>query len=154
MLLLLHLCNKSKLACPPRSKSLGGGEGGRKVFFLAGEKGTEPLLMSDEGAPSSLLGRLSRAGCDLFAMQIQAWAGSWQLTQNKLHGELAWSFGFTGSSRQAGQADLLCHGGYRDLGKSPCRLELLCPWLSEEERLGSWPVASPAGHCCPLVQAS
>lgn len=30
--------------------------------------------------------------------------------------------------------------------------KLLCS--SRAERLGAWPPASPAGHCCPLARAS
>jgi len=54
--------------------------------------------MGDGGGPPSLLGRVDRAGCYLFAMQIQAWGVSWQLAQNKLNGEVSLSFGFIGRS--------------------------------------------------------
>lgn len=35
--------------------------------------------LGDGGAPPSLLGRVGKTGCDLFAMQIQTWGiyGSW-----------------------------------------------------------------------------
>lgn len=45
-----------------------------------------------------LLGRVGRAGCDLFEEQIKASGGHGSWLRNKLCGELIWFFGFMGSS--------------------------------------------------------
>lgn len=148
--MLLRLCDKSKPVC---RKSLGGGKKKGTFIFLAGEKGTEPFLWVMEEPLHHCWGGWAELA--VIYSQCRDKPGG-ELAQNKLCGELAGSFGFMGSSWWAGQADLRCceGSGGGNPGKSPCRSEPLCLWLSRVERLEAWLAASPAGHCCPLVQAS
>lgn len=45
-----------------------------------------------------LLGRVGRAGCGLFEVQIQASGGQSSRLKNELYGGFIWFFGFMGSS--------------------------------------------------------
>lgn len=75
------------------SEKIGVGREGKGEFFPGLGKGDRVFPVGDGAAPLLLLGRMGRAGCDLFAFHIQAWGvvtvGSKYISVESLPGPLA-----------------------------------------------------------------
>lgn len=83
--------------CPLQGKL--SGEKGEGCFHgFSWVKEEQSLLLGNGGAPLLLLGRVGRAGCDLFEVQTQASGGHGSWLKNKLYGEFIWFFTLWGAA--------------------------------------------------------